>query len=250
MNRRQDISHDEIKRQLDFYERSYESFYYAGAGACSSSIYQRRIRGMIPPNITGIVLELGSRNFEMTSVIAPKLQGANLVLGLDLHSPNSIARKAAEVLGFPVSAIVADVENIPLDSASIDLVFHGCFLHHLERPLDALIEIRRVLRVGGTVVYYLPCHPGWLTRIWQRLFSDRHLSRIARAAHFPEFNPRFIDAVHHRGHYASLRELIRTVHLDDEMKTVSYPLKIRSWNLKAFDIIAIKKVSDENLNTK
>ncbi|HJQ47628.1 MAG TPA: methyltransferase domain-containing protein [Amycolatopsis sp.] len=50
-----------------------------------------------------------------------------------------------------VDFVAASVYDLPLAPESIDLVFaHGLF-EHLARPADALRELRRVLRLGGTL---------------------------------------------------------------------------------------------------
>jgi len=246
----QESSRDLISRHFDFYECSYSRFYYEGVGKCGSNFYQRRIRAAIPPDSSGIVLELGSRNFELTKVVSSRINTAHLVLGLDLQAPQYGTENRDSHTELPLRALMANVENIPLANSTVDLVFHGCFLHHLERPLNALLEIRRVMRVGGLIIYYLPCHPGLLIRLWQRLFTQRHLTRVARESNFPEFRPQFIEAAIHKGNYLGIRELIRMVHRNDEVKSSSFPFRIPSWNLKAFDLVVVRKCDVVAADTK
>ena len=46
----------------------------------------------------------------------------------------------------------ADMEALPLEPASMDLVLAGGVLHHAARPARTLVEIRRVTRRRGLVV--------------------------------------------------------------------------------------------------
>ena len=62
------------------------------------------------------------------------------------------AVRNAEQLGLRVSGQVADVEELPFDDASFDLVVGHAFLHHIPDVDQALREIMRVLRPGGRFV--------------------------------------------------------------------------------------------------
>jgi SAM-dependent methyltransferase len=46
----------------------------------------------------------------------------------------------------------ADMEALPLEPSSVDLVFAAGVLHHAPRPARTLLEMRRVTRRGGLVV--------------------------------------------------------------------------------------------------
>ncbi|PYQ52521.1 MAG: hypothetical protein DMF78_11150 [Acidobacteria bacterium] len=46
----------------------------------------------------------------------------------------------------------ADIESLPLEPASMDLVLAAGVLHHAPRPARTLLEMRRVTRRGGLVV--------------------------------------------------------------------------------------------------
>ena len=99
------------------------------------------------------------------------------VLGGPLHvsdlSPGMVdsAQRNAEEAGLVVTGRVADVESLPYDDASFDLVIGHAVLHHVPDVEQAFREIVRVLRPGGRFVV---C--GEPTRVGDRI--ARTLSRL------------------------------------------------------------------------
>lgn len=61
-------------------------------------------------------------------------------------------RRNARSAGVDVHTALSDAERLPYGDGSFDLVCARGALHHLPSPLDALVEIRRVLAPGGTAV--------------------------------------------------------------------------------------------------
>ena len=86
---------------------------------------------------------LAGRGFEVTA----------LDIGLD-----SIlrARKRLKERSVPVNFTEGDVYRIPFRSGSFDAAFASEILEHLEKPLEALSEIARVVRPGGWIIVSTP----------------------------------------------------------------------------------------------
>jgi SAM-dependent methyltransferase len=57
-----------------------------------------------------------------------------------------------------------DMQTLPYEDASFDLVVHSDTLEHVEQPLIALSECCRVLKPGGTLCYTVPVIVGRLSR--------------------------------------------------------------------------------------
>ena len=94
------------------------------------------------------VLDLGCRSGALTKHF---LEG-NAVVGLDVDA--SALEKAAALGIEPVQANVE--EPLPFENASFDAVVAGELLEHLQFPDALVMEIRRVLRPGGTLVGSVP----------------------------------------------------------------------------------------------
>lgn len=57
-----------------------------------------------------------------------------------------------------------DIEALPFDDESFDIVCHSDTLEHVRHPVRALAECRRVLSRGGIVAFTIPLITGRLTR--------------------------------------------------------------------------------------
>jgi len=51
-----------------------------------------------------------------------------------------------------VECRLGDAESLPLADEEVDYIFANMFLHHVERPLEAIREMCRVLKWGGRLV--------------------------------------------------------------------------------------------------
>lgn len=131
------------------------------------------------------------------------------VIGVDFQ-PSQIdqARASSEARGMMnLRFDVADAYRLPFAKHSFDAVFAHAVLWHLREPVQALAEIRRVLRLGGIVGIrdcdwggriYAPAMPllerwwGLTVRIRQRNggnpFLGRHLRGLLLEAGFERIN--------------------------------------------------------------
>lgn len=104
--------------------------------------------------------------------------------------------RAKMALAFAPAA-VADGQSLPFRDASIAVVWCIHVLHHLEDPVAALAEIRRVLRPGGHLIL-------------AETVEDNPVIRLGRRIH-PEW-----DGVHVHSRFtaAALLDLLRDAGLD------------------------------------
>jgi SAM-dependent methyltransferase len=109
------------------------------------------------------VLDLGCGPGSITLDLARRLPRGRIV-GLDREkSQIELARAAAETAGAANAEFrVGDVNDLELSPASFDLVFSHALFEHLENPLQALRQIKRVLRSGGRVALRSPDWGGFL----------------------------------------------------------------------------------------
>jgi ubiquinone/menaquinone biosynthesis C-methylase UbiE len=100
-----------------------------------------------------------------------------------------MARQAAERAGLKVPLIEGSAESIPLGRNSIDTVVTTWTLCTVRDPVGALLEMRRVLRPDGQLLFVehglAPEEKirGWQNRldpVWKRIAGGCHLNRPIR----------------------------------------------------------------------
>lgn len=125
------------------------------------------------------ILELGCGSAEITRDIATAGVGRKVTA---LEVDEAAYEKVLQITDLPnVTFGLAGAQDIPLQDASVDVVFMFKSLHHV--PLDlmgqSMQEIRRVLKPGGLLYISEPVFAGDFNEIL-RLFHDE--SRVREAA--------------------------------------------------------------------
>jgi arsenite methyltransferase len=144
-----------------------------GAGGCSTEVYNimtddyTGLQGYAPDADLGlgcglptefariktgdVVVDLGSGAGNDAFVARAEVGDSGRVIGIDF-TPAMIekARANTEKLGFKnVSFRLGDIEDMPLASASADVVISNCVLNLVPNKAGVLKEIYRVLKPGG-----------------------------------------------------------------------------------------------------
>ena len=143
----------------------------------------------------GRVLEIGIGSGHNLPYYGPEVQS---VTGVDPSVGMShLARKAAARVSLPVELRVQSAEALPLEDASVDTAVSTWTLCSIPEPLQALREIRRVLRPGGRLLFVehgrapeaeVTSWQDRLTPLWKHCAGGCHLNRkvddLLRAAGF------------------------------------------------------------------
>jgi ubiquinone/menaquinone biosynthesis C-methylase UbiE len=99
-------------------------------------------------------LDAGCGNGAFLLPLARRLapRGAS-VIGLDLAEGSlGEARARVRAAGLPIECVLGDIEALPFDDCSFDLVLANWVLYHVPDLDRAIAELRRVLRPGGTLL--------------------------------------------------------------------------------------------------
>ena len=145
--------------------------------------YRERVIGAAE----GCVLEIGTGSGRNLPFYGPS---AKQILALE-PSPKLVAMaRGVPHRGIPVSFLEASAETIPLDDRTVDTVVTTWTLCSISEAATALLEMRRVLRPGGRLLFVehgLAPDEGvrwWqdrLTPAWRSISGGCHLNRPIQA---------------------------------------------------------------------
>lgn len=98
-----------------------------------------------------VVVDLGSGAGNDAFVARALVGNEGKVIGIDMTEPMiEKARKNAQTLGFTnVEFRLGDIEQMPVESSSVDVVISNCVLNLVPDKKKAFAEMFRILKVGG-----------------------------------------------------------------------------------------------------
>lgn len=113
------------------------------------------------------VLDFGCFNGDLT----PFLVSANslTITGIDISSEG--ISQAIKLHGKNANFVCGDAHRTPFENASFDLIVGKGILHHLEYKL-AIIEINRILKPGGTAIFFEPLMGGWISKLLRLMLPN------------------------------------------------------------------------------
>ncbi|HEX8143165.1 MAG TPA: glycosyltransferase [Pyrinomonadaceae bacterium] len=118
--------------------------------------------GLVPEKPRLDVLELGANPY-FTTTLLHKFRDARLHLANFFGHPEQEAAqnvtigKTGEVINFPYKQFNIEEDTFPYEDKSLDVVLFCEIIEHLlSDPVHAIVEIRRVLKPGGTLVITTP----------------------------------------------------------------------------------------------
>ena len=142
---------------------------------------------MVEHSNPSVVADLATGSGDVAFAIKKKLGNTVAVHGLDFCQPmldEAEKKRLARQPSPDITFAIGDIQNLPLDTDSVDVATVAFGVRNLENRLQGLKDIRRCLRPGGTFfilefsqpyrwfrpIYYsylkylLPSIAGWITR--------------------------------------------------------------------------------------
>ena len=231
-----------MKNQNEFeLENWYKNHYSqvnatAISGSFASRILHKSLEKPFKSNSKQHLLEVGSNVGEHLSFVANDYSSYLLTDIRPLDGKSILDEIRTRAKRTEIDFQIADVQALPFQNEKFDRVISTCVFHHLDDPLEAFYQVRRVTKIGGTISILIPNDPGVLYRFLRNMTTVR----MAKKEGLYE-ESRFLHAIQHRNHYLQLRTLLGHVFGKDEIRTTHYPLKIESYNLNAISVFHINK---------
>lgn len=218
-----------MPKQDDFYENHYSNLMDTGI---ISRVWQSIHRKMEKPFShlsEDKVLEIGAGNGEHLKAVSNHVKWYYATdIRVDILIDSLLDKKN-------VIIEMQDVTKLSYEDNFFDRVVVTCVLVHLDDPIQALNEIRRVVKPGGYVSMYLPCEPGFLLR------SVRRFSTHAKARRLGIQDINFLHFLEHKNYFIAIDFFVRHVFSDSGIRSRYYPFPFLSWNLNLYKLYTIRK---------
>ncbi len=208
----------------EYYKTFYDKAQYTGISKFGNNLVHKSMLRLLEKVCFKNFLELGCGSHPLAE--EDLFSNSNGICS-DIRIPDS------EILNhFKKPFIQLNIEKLPFKSNCFDAVFMNCLLVHLNNPVIALQELRRVTKPGGVILAVVPCDDGILLRLYQKLITNRKVASISG------MNAKYINAI---DHIVSTRRMLTLIKMIFESKHTKYyyPFKIFSINLNFFIIIKI-----------
>ena len=222
MNKDQDID--------SFYSSHYQNIMGTGLIARVWASIHTQMERPFKNGFYGRILEIGAGNGEHIPFVNC---GYDNYVASDIRIENLSKIKNHESR---IGAVVQDAQTLTFPNDDFDRVIVTCLLAHLDKPENAVAEMRRVVKkTDGFVTIYLPCEPGVFLRIVRSLSTHLKARRMGvkdiSRLHFLE----------HRNYFLALDSLILYEFSGSKIRKRYYPFPFLSWN---FNLYRIYQISD------
>ncbi len=108
----------------------------------------------------------GMSALELFGAALPRIR----YLGVDVSDAVDVAAERFAERGHEAAFLQADISNLPLPDASVDMIFSEGVLHHTDSTRGALGALARLLKPGGRLLFYVYRRKGPI-----REFTDDHI---------------------------------------------------------------------------
>ncbi len=144
-------------------------------------------------SVKGKVLDVGCNDGTFSKIILEKTKTDKLI-GVDLAG-KSIDWANRHWKNFGMSFLVGDAQNLKFKSNSFDAVFCLEVLEHVEDPLKALQELKRVMKKSGYGIFLVPTDSFLFRLIWFSWLNFYPRGWVWRETHIQTYRGNFLPKI-------------------------------------------------------
>ena len=215
-------------RDNEFYEKSFEGLYATGFTGLLKGFVHKIMESPFSNSKFEKILEVGAGSGTHLNYVGANFKeyyATDIVVNRDLSS-KAVPEK--------VFVLAQDAQKLDFGSTNFDRVIATCLIAHLDNPIQALNEWRRMAKDGGNITIYIPCEPGLLLRLFRFIF----LLPKSLLKGVSNFNSSIV--LEHRNSYLFIKHAIKNEFANDKMKLTRYPFPFLGWNFNIFAVVNIK----------
>lgn len=181
------------------------------------------------------VLELGAGSGEHLGFVAAETYKEWTCL--DLAPGEADPRLMRQLMDQGIKFVKGDVQSLTYSDYTFDEVVSTCLLHHVSSPEAALMEMRRVVKIGGRITVGMPTDPGIVNRLVKQFVTFPQMRRVGIQA------PALQYAREHRNHIGAILQQVGHVFASDDLQITHLPFHIPSWNLNLMTIVSATRLT-------
>jgi phosphatidylethanolamine/phosphatidyl-N-methylethanolamine N-methyltransferase len=215
-------------RNNEFYENGFEGLYATGFTGLLKGFVHKIMESPFSNSKFDKILEVGAGSGNHLQYVGTNFKeyyATDIVVDGDLSS-NAISGK--------LFVFAQDAQKLDFESTTFDRVIATCLIAHLDNPIQALSEWRRVAKDLGNITIYIPCEPGLLLRLFRFTF----LLPKSLLKGVSDFNSAIV--LEHRNSYLLVKHAIKKEFANDKIKLRRYPFPFLSWNFNIFAVVNIR----------
>lgn len=126
-----------------------------------------------------------------------------------------------------------NIENLDFPNNFFDRVIASCVISHVDEPYQAMVELKRVVKKGGTISFLISADPGILLRSVRALMTKPKMKKLTHPYSL-------VNAISHRNSANGLIVMAKWVFRKDHVSICYYPFHIPSWNFSTHIIVNIQ----------
>jgi SAM-dependent methyltransferase len=220
-----------------FYAKYFDSLYNSGIQGFGSNYFHKSIESKWENRYPEKVLEIGASGGHHFKYIKLPNPSAVNYLASDIRE----SKNRSEMVEFKngelkINWVTDDICKSKFKNQEFDRIVATCVFAHVDEPVLAINEVRRILKINGELAIGLPADPGFSNRLIKKYYSYPRNTRKG----FPK--AKLYNAISHKNSIFNLAAIFEEVFKNDQTNWRFHPFGIPSFDLNLFAVFRAKRL--------